>query len=321
MNTLEKMSIKNQSIYYKYLVSYYLSSIIPLLILVYFAYQYIFPFIQFRRPLTIGPDTIRLIILLTLFSSLLGFYLALDIIRAINVLAERARIIDQLKGRRIIESESRLRLKRNDELGVVSTSLELLLKIIHDQLARLDYLMQELELSKRALEEATQKFGELAIIDETTGLYNGRYINSRLEEEMKRANRFSRSFAFLLLSLNNLDRCPIELEGKEETDIIASFGGLVAKNVREIDIVGRMTDYELSVIMPEAGREETSAISENIINSCANEFKYEMKLGLSINIGGAFYPNNATDVGSLVEKATQALNMAKASGKNKFYLM
>lgn len=315
MSFFKKLSIKEKGVYYKYLISYSLSSIIPLLILAYFAFQYIIPFADFNKPTKINPDEIRILTLLTLISSCLGFYIMLEVIRSLTNLASKAKSIDEFTKK--TTSGISLKLERADEIGTISTSLEFLLEQIRAQFSRLNHLIDEVEYSRNALQESTEKLAELSIIDEKTGLFSANYIYTRLEEEIKRARHFAYKFSFVLISLDNLDNCfPNEKENYIATTL-KTLGEIIKRHIREIDIVGRAGSEKLALITPNLVGNELLTCLGLIEKEFKEAFSVYFAKGLNISFGAAIYPESGNSKEKLVERTIELLVLAQQSRTNR----
>ena len=83
------------------------------------------------------------------------------------------------------------------------------------------------------------RFEKLSVHDELTGLYNFRYLNTRLTEEFKRAERYHEPFACALIDIDQL-RAVNDLGGRVAGDAaIRRVAEAIKKCVREVDVVAR----------------------------------------------------------------------------------
>lgn len=172
-----------------------------------------------------------------------------------------------------------------------------------------------LEIKKVLLYE---KVEELAITDGLTGLYVRRYFLERLREEFNRSRRHKLKFAFLMADIDNFKRCN-DSHGHLVGDVILKdTAQLIKESVREMDLVARYGGEEFSVILPETDGEGAALVAERIRKRIGeNIFKaYDEKLNMTVSIGLAVYPDDASAPNDLVEKADKALYSAKRSGKN-----
>ncbi|MGB9561617.1 MAG: GGDEF domain-containing protein, partial [bacterium] len=284
-----------------------MSSIIPLIIIVYLSFEYIFPFTNFAKPIKINADEIRVIIFLTLLSSLLGFYFSLEIIKRINKLAERSKIVERFKPADETEIPESIEYKREDELGIISANLEILVGQIRKQFERLNYLVSEVEYSRYALQESTEKLLTLSIFDDVTGLFSSNYIYLRLEDEIKRASRFSYKFSFVIGSIDNINKCFPEGEKDLLETALKNLGEILSEHSRDVDIIGRTGHNKIALITPQIFGNELFDILCKTYNEFKNIYSSYFERGLSLSFGCATYPNSGKTKDELIDKALEML--------------
>ncbi|HEQ98204.1 MAG TPA: diguanylate cyclase [candidate division Zixibacteria bacterium] len=169
-----------------------------------------------------------------------------------------------------------------------------------------------------------RKIEELSYTDSMTGLYNYRYFYKRLTEEILRAKRFER---FLALVIFDIDEFKIinDTHGHQTGDhILKQLGMLIHNSVRSIDIVSRYGGEEFCVIMPETDKEACEQFMERLrVKILEFEFRDRSNrkcLNISVSLGGAIYPTDATRIDRLIYCADMALLESKQSGRNKVCL-
>ncbi|MFA6609684.1 MAG: sensor domain-containing diguanylate cyclase [Candidatus Omnitrophota bacterium] len=172
-----------------------------------------------------------------------------------------------------------------------------------------------LEIKKVLLYETVE---ELAITDGLTGLFVRRYFLERLDEELYRSKRYKFKFAFLMLDIDDFKNCNDTYGHLVGDVVLKEVGRLVKDSVREIDLVSRYGGEELAVVLPESSREGAQLVAERIRKRIAeNVFKaYDEKVGITVSIGVAIFPDDALDAKGVIEKADAALYVAKKAGKN-----
>jgi diguanylate cyclase (GGDEF)-like protein len=169
-----------------------------------------------------------------------------------------------------------------------------------------------------------KKIEELSYTDSMTGLYNYRYFYKRLGEEILRAKRFER---FMALVIFDIDEFKIinDSHGHQTGDhILKQLGMLIHNSVRLIDIVSRYGGEEFCVIMPETDRDACEQFMERL-RMRISQFDFRdrsgrKKLNISVSLGGAIYPTDATRIDRLIYCADMALLESKKSGRNKVSL-
>lgn len=163
------------------------------------------------------------------------------------------------------------------------------------------------------------KVQELAITDSLTGVFSRRYLISRLNEELERSHKFKYNFSFLMIDIDHF---------KEKNDryghlvgdaILREVSKSIKDNIRQIDLVGRYGGEEFSVILAETERNGARFAAERIRISVVNNIikVYDEKLQVTVSIGGAVYPDDASDADAIIDRADAALYKAKEMGRNR----
>ena len=172
-----------------------------------------------------------------------------------------------------------------------------------------------LEMKKVILYE---KLEELAITDGLTGLYVRRYFLERLDEESQRSKRYKFNFAFLMIDIDNFKKCNDTYGHLVGDVILREVGRIIKEHVREIDLASRYGGEEFALVLPETGMEGAIHAGERIRKHVEeNIFRaYDEKLKLTVSVGVAVYPEDSDNAREIIEKADEALYVAKKSGKN-----
>jgi diguanylate cyclase (GGDEF)-like protein len=187
-------------------------------------------------------------------------------------------------------------------------------------LSQIEAALRKQAVSKR---EALLKreYWRRSITDRLTGIYNRRYFDELLLQEIARTERYGRFFALLMVDIDDFkayNDAHGHLEGDRALQEIAS---LFKRHGRRTDSLVRYGGEEFVLIMREVKKEEALGLAERLRGSIENAHlegkKPILRRRLTISIGIAAYPTDATSAEELVARADEALYAAKASGKNK----
>ncbi|MGB4442292.1 MAG: GGDEF domain-containing protein [Coriobacteriia bacterium] len=161
----------------------------------------------------------------------------------------------------------------------------------------------------------------LAITDELTDLYNYRFLQQRLDEEMGRADRYNKRLSLLMLDLDDFKRIN-DTHGHIVGDrVLAEVGQLLKSTVREVDIVARYGGEEFTIILPETDASGAFIVAEKIREAVAvhrfPDADGGRSIHLTVSIGLSSYPVHASDKEALLRSADDAVYHAKETGKDR----
>jgi len=164
-----------------------------------------------------------------------------------------------------------------------------------------------------------QKLERHSVYDELTGLYNFRYLHSRLKEEFKRAERYHEPLSCVLVDVDHL-RAHNDVGGQALGDtIIRGIAEIVKRSVREVDVVARYGGEEFLVVLPSTHLAGSVAVAERIWREVRAKVFVADKSGapvrVAVTIGVALYPSpDIKTKEALLRAADAALSHAKREG-------
>lgn len=169
----------------------------------------------------------------------------------------------------------------------------------------------------RALEEMRT----LSITDCLTGLFNRRYFDDRLFEELQRALRYDSPFSLAIFDIDDF-KLFNDTEGHLAGDeVLKAIADISRESVRSIDIVARFGGEEFAIIMPQTEREEAFLVAErtrkNIKDLMPLRWENFPRKEITVSIGIATFPLEGRDAKTLTGNADKALYKAKVGGKDR----
>lgn len=183
---------------------------------------------------------------------------------------------------------------------------------------------------------------KLAITDELTGLYNGRYFRHYLERIVAKAREMMFPVTLLLFDIDNFKKYNDQYGHGVGDEILKQTAALMKNCVRDHDLVARISGDEFAVVFwekegPRQPREPAAGspgrppqtpvlILERFQRSLASELFSGLGASgqgtLTISGGLAVFPYHANTVPELIDAADKALMFkAKKSGKNSIFLV
>lgn len=175
-----------------------------------------------------------------------------------------------------------------------------------------------------ALEESFhEQMYESALRDALTKLFNKRYFLDRLDGELRFARRHGTNVSVLMVDVDHF-KAINDTHGHLAGDaVLANIAGVIARAVRNEDVVARFGGEELAIILrqipPEAAlhlAERLRRLVEQTITSGVDTSGKQLRV--TVSVGVSSYPLDPHDsVSTLVDAADQALYRAKHAGRNR----
>ncbi len=158
----------------------------------------------------------------------------------------------------------------------------------------------------------------LSVRDGLTDLYNRRFFDHKLKEEVVRARRQKYPLYLLLLDIDKFKEVN-DQEGHQEGDkVLVSLADTLKHSTRDhVDMLFRFGGDEFAVIIPYAEEDQAVAIAERI----RSNFSKNVPLAVTLSMGLAKLDQAQEDpekaIKKLFSEADKALYSAKKAGGNK----
>ena len=179
-------------------------------------------------------------------------------------------------------------------------------------------LRQLIEALPVEQKEAYETVLRLATVDDLTGLYNRRYFDLRLHEEVERARRFTTNFALIMIDIDDFKHINDTYGHLLGDKVLQELSSLLQKELRTIDVVSRYGGEEFVAILPGAERSSAQLAADRLGKAAESYSFTQEKLHLTVSIGVAVFPKHGTQPDELIDKADKAMYCAKSQGKNRF---
>ncbi|MBF0544864.1 MAG: CHASE2 domain-containing protein [Candidatus Riflebacteria bacterium] len=183
------------------------------------------------------------------------------------------------------------------------------------------YCQTLLGIAATALENA--RLYNLATVDALTKLYVRRYFQIQLEQEFKRAKRYSHDLSLLITDIDHFKKFN-DTYGHQQGDIVLrEVADRVKKSLREIDIPARYGGEEFGLILPETDMEGAVIVAERIRKNVEGLFvsRYQgggEPLRVTISLGISSFKKHFPEAPEgMIKIADEGLYKAKAAGRNR----
>jgi diguanylate cyclase (GGDEF)-like protein len=170
-------------------------------------------------------------------------------------------------------------------------------------------------LQKALLYEKVQK---LSITDGLTHLYSHRHFRQRLDEELGLLQRYESHMALLILDIDHFKRYNDTFGHVAGDQVLKEVARILQQTCDPGYLTARYGGEEMVVMVPEADQKQGMELAEKIRQNIQDHVYQVGKEStrVTVSIGVASFPQDATTGTGLITQADRALYTAKAQGRN-----
>jgi diguanylate cyclase (GGDEF)-like protein len=163
--------------------------------------------------------------------------------------------------------------------------------------------------------ELVERLQSAATTDQLTGLFNRRALEERLEAEISRSVRHQIRTTVVLLDLDRFKTINDTLGHAAGDRYLVLVSQLLRRQVRTLDVAGRLGGDEFLVILPMTNPTEAMGFVDRVLRGFATLAAEYPEFGsVSASIGVAEAPKDGLTPASVLAAADAALYMAKRQG-------
>jgi diguanylate cyclase (GGDEF)-like protein len=161
---------------------------------------------------------------------------------------------------------------------------------------------------------------QLAYIDGLTGIFNRRFFELRIGEEIERAKRFNTGMAVIIIDIDHFKRLNDEFGHLLGDEVLRQVSSIFSQHLRKIDVVCRFGGEEFVVVVSQTTPDHAVTVAEKL-RTVVSEWQFPgVPRPVYISAGVATFPEQGTERDQLVKAADSALYIAKQTGRNKVCL-
>ena len=162
-----------------------------------------------------------------------------------------------------------------------------------------------------------EKTRQLAYLDGLTGIFNRRFFELRIAEEMERVNRYGSQLSVIMLDIDHFKKLNDEFGHLLGDEVLRQVSRLLSQNVRKGDVLCRYGGEEFSLLLPQTSGENASEVAEKLRRAIEIFPFTGVPRTVSVSAGVADCPQFGTTRDEIVAAADAALYQAKLSGRNR----
>lgn len=160
---------------------------------------------------------------------------------------------------------------------------------------------------------------ELSVMDGLTQIYNRRYLEQRLSEELADSRRANRCLTVALLDLDHFKKLNDTYGHLAGDHVLCEVTETISGALREHDVMARYGGEEFALILAGTTGSAGVELGERVRQLVASrEFRFEENvLPVTISLGLATFPQDGSTRTELLKAADRALYKAKEAGRNR----
>jgi diguanylate cyclase (GGDEF)-like protein len=159
----------------------------------------------------------------------------------------------------------------------------------------------------------------LGMVDELTKLYNSRFFNQFLDNEIRRCQRYDSQVSLIFMDMDYFKTVNDRFGHLMGSKVLYEVAQIMKGRLREVDVVARYGGDEFLVILPETSIEDAAMVAERI-RVAIQEHEFLAEEGLNIRLTASFgissYPRGARSKDELIRKADHAMYRVKNMNRN-----
>jgi diguanylate cyclase (GGDEF)-like protein len=157
---------------------------------------------------------------------------------------------------------------------------------------------------------------ELIYTDDLTGLYNHRYLQIALDQEIRRAERYGLEFSLAFIDLD-LFKLVNDTHGHlVGSSVLTEVGAILRNCVRDTDLLFRYGGDEFTALLVETDVAGAKIVAERIRKGI-EEHRYDAGQGqtcrVTATVGFATYPMHTTSRQAMIDLADRAMYQGKTA--------
>jgi len=186
---------------------------------------------------------------------------------------------------------------------------------------KVDRINLELEQEIAERKKIEKYIRSLAYHDNLTGLPNRILFYDRIGIAVADAKRNHKKFAVLLFDIDNFKKVNDSMGHDKGDALLRCVASTVKETIRESDTSARLGGDEFIMLVNDIKTEEDAfRVAEKILYALKEVGKKnpECDFVISVSIGISIYPDDGTDVNTLIKNADIAMYNVKRRGKNAY---
>ena len=162
-----------------------------------------------------------------------------------------------------------------------------------------------------------ERVKQLAYLDGLTGIFNRRFFELRIGEELERARRYGTGMAVIIADIDQFKSLNDDFGHLLGDEVLRQVSSLFHQQLRKTDVVCRYGGEEFAILLSQVNAQQALAIAEKL-RAQVEAWQFPgVPRTVTISAGVAVCPDHGSNRDELVRSADNALYAAKQLGRNR----
>jgi diguanylate cyclase (GGDEF)-like protein len=165
-----------------------------------------------------------------------------------------------------------------------------------------------------------ERIRQLSFLDGLTGIFNRRFFEMRIAEEMERGRRCDAGMALVIADIDQFKRLNDEFGHLLGDEVLRQVSSLFHQQLRKIDVVCRYGGEEFAILLANTNAQQAMGVAEKLRRMVEGWQFPGVPRTVTISAGVAAFPDHGATRDELVHAADMGLYAAKQAGRNRVCL-
>jgi diguanylate cyclase (GGDEF)-like protein len=165
-----------------------------------------------------------------------------------------------------------------------------------------------------------ERIRQLSYLDGLTGIFNRRFFELRIMEEIERARRSGAGMAVVMADIDQFKRLNDEFGHLLGDEVLRQVSSLFHQQLRKIDVVCRYGGEEFAILLTQTNADHAMGVAEKLRKMVESWQFPGVPRTVTLSAGVAAFPDHGRSRDELIRAADNGLYAAKQSGRNRVCL-
>ena len=170
------------------------------------------------------------------------------------------------------------------------------------------------------LKKVNEQLREMAFRDGLTGLYNHRYFQDLMDNELSRSKRYNKSFSLMILDLDHFKKINDEYGHPVGDVVLKEVSKAIENTIRDSDAAARYGGEEFAIVLPETELKGAAILAERL-RKAIEQLEIDTngcRIDVTVSVGVTCYhpSTNKKEKSEILAEADNALYNSKNKGRN-----